>query len=97
VIAEAILLALLAQKPAAGPSDAGGDAPIVAAIKSDFESVAGPGSVVVDRAGGKLFSIRIAVPSLSSDFCNPIYERELKLFRLFPELNFDFYLRLRDR
>ena len=94
VVAEAILFVLLAgpvaeQMPETDPA-------IATAIKQDLESVAGPGSVDVDRASGKLFSIRIAVPTLSSDFCNPIYDRELKLFRLFPELNFDFYLRLRN-
>ncbi len=72
------------------------DPRVAAIIKSDFESIAGPGSVAVDRADGKLFNIRIAVPTLSSDFCNPIYDHEIKLFRLFPDLNFDFYLRLRD-
>ncbi|HWE48170.1 MAG TPA: hypothetical protein VG273_00170 [Bryobacteraceae bacterium] len=72
------------------------DPRVAAAIKSDFESLAGPGSVEVDRADGNLFNIRIAVPTLSSEFCNPIYDHELKLFRLFPDLNFDFYLRLRN-
>jgi hypothetical protein len=87
-MATGILFALstaLAQSPDA----------IADAIKSDLEAVAGPGSVVVDRADGRLFNVRIAVPTLSSDFCNPIYDREIKLFRLFPEFNFDFYLRLR--
>ena len=69
---------------------------VAEAIKADFESVAGPGSVIVDRANGRLFNVRIEVPTLSSEFCNPIYDREIKLYRLFPELNFDFYLRLRD-
>jgi hypothetical protein len=72
------------------------DPRVIAAIKSDFESIAGPGSVAVDKTDGKLFNIRIAVPTLSSDFCNPIYDHEIKLFRLFPDLNFDFYLRLRE-
>jgi hypothetical protein len=90
LIVEAILMAMLAGDPMATVPD------IAAAIKSDFESIAGPGSVDVDQTAGKLFSIRIAVPTLSSDFCNPIYDHELKLFRLFPDLNFDFYLRLRN-
>jgi hypothetical protein len=114
LIAQAILIALLADKPPVkvpepmAPAATAqhvavdwaavdwNDPRIVSTIKSDFESIAGPGSVAVDKTDGKLFSIRIAVPTLSSDFCNPIYDHELKLFRLFPDLNFDFYLRLRD-
>jgi hypothetical protein len=85
------------QDPAVmAPNIDANDPRVAAIIKSDFESIAGPGSVAVDRTDGKLFNIRIAVPTLSSDFCNPIYDHELKLFRLFPDLNFDFYLRLRD-
>jgi hypothetical protein len=109
LIAQAILIALLADKPPVKTPDAvppsaivppvavdWDDPRIIATIRSDFESIAGPGSVAVDKTDGKLFNIRIAVPTLSSDFCNPIYDHELKLFRLFPDLNFDFYLRLRD-
>jgi hypothetical protein len=108
LIVQVILIAVLADKPPVkAPEvmppaavlqnlDMDGDDPhVAAAIKSDFESIAGPGSVIVDRTDGNLFNIRIAVPTLSADFCNPIYDHELKLFRLFPDLNFDFYLRLR--
>jgi hypothetical protein len=108
LIVQAILLALLADTPPARVPDPVPPAPaaqgfavdwndprVAEVIKSDFELIAGPGSVDVDRTDGKLFSIRIVVPTLSSDFCNPIYDHELKLFRLFPDLNFDFYLRLR--
>jgi hypothetical protein len=108
LIVQAILIAMLASKPPVKAPEVRplaqsvqnsavdwDDPRVVAAIKSDFESIAGPGSVAVDRTDGKLFNIRIAVPTLSSEFCNPIYDHELKLFRLFPDLNFDFYLRLR--
>lgn len=69
---------------------------IVDAIRNDFEALAGPGSVEISTENGKLLSIRIAVPTLSLEFCAPIYEREIKLFRIFPELNFDFYVLLRQ-
>ncbi len=72
------------------------DAKIADAIRHDFESITGPGSVDVSTDNGRLLSIHILVPTLNSEFCNPIYDHEIKLFRLFPDLNFDFYVRLRE-
>jgi hypothetical protein len=70
---------------------------IAETIKSDIEAIAGPGSVDVSSSNGRLFNVRVAVPTLSVDFCGPIFEREVRLYRLFPDFNFDFYLRLRVR
>lgn len=72
------------------------EAQIAEAIRTDFEALAGPGSVEISTDNGKLLSIRIAVPTLSLEFCAPIYEREIKLYRIFPDLNFDFYVLLRQ-
>src|SRR5579863_5062102 len=62
-------------------------------IKKDIESIAGPGSVDVSIDHETLFSVRVAVPNFRTETCNPIYDVELKLYRFFPDLNFDFYLR----
>lgn len=71
----------------------GSNAELVGLIKKDIESIAGPGSVEVSVNNETLFSVRIAVPSFRTEVCNPIYDVELKLYRYFPDLNFDFYLR----
>ncbi len=65
------------------------------AIKTDIESISGPGSVDVSIDNKTLYSVRIFVPSFRTEICNRIYDRELKLYKLFPDLNFDFYLRLK--
>jgi hypothetical protein len=65
------------------------------AIKNDIESLAGPGAVEVSVDHETLFSVRVAVPNFRSEFCTPIYDRELRLYRLFPDYSFDFYLRLK--
>jgi hypothetical protein len=70
---------------------------LVKTIKSDIESISGPGSVDISIDHETLYSVRVAVPSLSPEICTPIYDRELKLYRYFPDLNFDFYLRLKDQ
>lgn len=72
-------------------------AELVGAIKKDIESVTGPGSVDISIDHETLYSVRVAVPSLSPEICSPIYDRELKLYRYFPDLNFDFYLRLKEQ
>lgn len=71
----------------------GSNAELVNVIKKDIESIAGPGSVDISIDHDTLFSVRIAVPSFRTEVCNPIYDVELKLYRYFPDLNFDFYLR----
>jgi len=63
------------------------------AIKTNLETISGPGTVDVSIDNETLFSVRIMVPSLGSEIRSPIYDRELELYRLFPGLNFDFYLR----
>jgi len=102
LIAETILAALLATKkippkppvPAAKPIAAPlGGTELAHNIKTDIESISGPGSVDVSVDHDTLFSVRVAVPDFASDICNPIFDRELKLYRLFPDYSFDFYLR----
>jgi copper chaperone CopZ len=71
------------------------DGPALArAIKTDLESISGTGNVDVSIDHETLFSVRIGVPSFSSDIYTRIYDRELELYRLFGDLNFDFYLRI---
>jgi hypothetical protein len=70
---------------------------LVGAIKSDIESISGPGSVDISIDHETLYSVRVAVPSFSPEICTQIYDRELRLYRYFPDLNFDFYLRLKDQ
>src|SRR5882724_12729465 len=97
LLAGTVLAMILATKPpvsapqsAAAPLQdlAGTEASIAQTIKSDFEAIAGPGSVEVSSANGRLFNVRIAVPTLSVDFCGPIFDREVRLYRLFPDFNF---------
>ena len=72
------------------------DGPALArAIKRDLEAISGPETVDVSIDHETLFSVRIGVPSFRSEIYTPIYDRALELYRLFPDLNFDFYLRLK--
>lgn len=61
------------------------------ALKTDFESIAGPGTVEVRIDEDTLFSIRIAMANFSPEVCTRLYDRELELYGLFPGLNFDFH------
>ena len=63
------------------------------AIKSDIESISGRGTVDVSIDSGTLFNVRIAIPSFTSKLYTELYDRELELYRVFPDLSFDFYLR----
>jgi hypothetical protein len=62
------------------------------AIKREIESISGPGTVDVSVQRETLVTVRIAVPRFSYDLYNRIFDRELELYRLFQDLNFDFYL-----
>lgn len=66
------------------------------AIKSDIELISGRGTVDVSIDSGTLFNVRIAIPSFSSKLYTELYDRELELYRVFPDLSFDFYLRLQE-
>lgn len=66
------------------------------AIKSNIESISGRGTVDVSIDSGTLFNVRIAIPSFNSKLYSELYERELELYRVFPDLSFDFYLRLQQ-
>jgi hypothetical protein len=101
---ELALAALLTTKETAPKAPAPASPPaalfgpeLVKTIKSDIESISGPGSVDISIDHETLYSVRVAVTSLSPEICSPIYDRELKLYRYFPDLNFDFYLRLKDQ
>jgi len=63
------------------------------AIKTDLESISGPGTVDVSIDSTTLFNVRIAVPGFSSAIYNQIFDRELEFYQAFRDLNFDFYLR----
>jgi hypothetical protein len=63
------------------------------AIQSDIESISGRGTVDVTIDSKTLFNVRIAVPRLSSEIYSKLFDRELEFYRVFPDLNFDFYLR----
>jgi hypothetical protein len=63
------------------------------AIQTDLEAISGHGTVDVSINSKTLFNVRIAIPGYSSDIYSQIYERELEFYRVFPDLNFDFYLR----
>jgi hypothetical protein len=80
--------------PAAPPAPVVFGAGLAKTIKAEIERISGPGSVDVTIDNETLFNVRIAVPEFREEFYTPIYDLELKLYRIFPELNFDFYLRL---
>jgi hypothetical protein len=61
------------------------------AIKTDLESISGPGTVNVGIDGETRFSARIAISVFNMRVCTQIYDREMELRQLFPDLNFDFY------
>jgi hypothetical protein len=61
------------------------------AIKTDLETIAGAGTVNVSVDRESSISARIAIRGFSSNVCTQIYNREMELHQLFPELNFDFY------
>jgi hypothetical protein len=63
------------------------------AIAADLESISGRGTVDVSIDSKTLFNVRIAIPGFNSEIYNRIYDRELEFYQVFPDLNFDFYLR----
>jgi hypothetical protein len=60
------------------------------AIKTDLESLAGPGTVNVRIVTETRFSVGIAMAGFNSKITAQIYDRERELRQLFPDLNFDF-------
>jgi len=62
------------------------------AIQADLESIAGRGTVDVSADSKTLFTVRIALPGVSSEIYRQIFDRELEFYRAFRDLNFDFYL-----
>jgi copper chaperone CopZ len=64
---------------------------LVRTIKTDLEAIAGTGTVSVTMDNKTSFSARIAIPGFSPKICKRIYDREVELRQLYPDLNFDFY------
>jgi copper chaperone CopZ len=64
---------------------------LVHTIKTDLESIAGPGTVNVSMDSKTSFSARITIPGFNPKICKQIYDREMELRQLYPDLNFDFY------
>ena len=60
-------------------------------IKTDLESIAGTGTVAVSIENRTHFSARVTLQSFSSKVCTQIYDRELELHQLYPDLTFDFF------
>lgn len=65
-------------------------------IKKELEAISGPGSVDISVDHQTLYNVRISVPSFRAEIYNPIYDRALELYKLYPDLSFDFYLRLKS-
>jgi len=64
---------------------------LVRTIKSDLETIAGAGTVNASMDSKTSFSARIAIPGFNPQICKRIYDREVELRQLYPDLNFDFY------
>ena len=97
-ILKAALVALLAVSGALAQSSTGrpaitasGGPELARAIKADLEAISGTGTVTVSTDNKTLYSARIAIPGFSPKICTQIYDREMELRQLFPDLNFDFY------
>jgi len=61
-------------------------------IKTDLEAIAGTGSVNVSVDGEtQLITARVAIPGFNARIYTQIYDRELELRQLFPDLKFDLY------
>jgi len=82
--------------PVATPLTITGGPALAKVIKSDIEAIAGPGSVDISIDHETLFSVRVAVPGLRTEIYTRIYDRVVDLYRQYPDLNFDFYLRPRN-
>lgn len=82
---------------AAAPLTVEGGPALAKAIKSDIETISGPGSVDVSIDHETLFSVRVAVPGFRMELWTRIYDHVVELYRQHPDLNFDFYLRPKAR
>jgi hypothetical protein len=74
------------------PVFSGGQA-LAKAIKTDIEGISGPGSVDISIDHETLFSVRVAVPGFRSELWKRIYDHVVELYKQYPDLSFDFYLR----
>ena len=61
------------------------------AVKAELESVAGSSTVEVTTESEFRFNVRITIQSFNSKICRQIYDREMGLHQLFPDVNFNFY------
>ena len=77
-----------AAQPAAVPQ---GGPELARAVKAELESIAGTGSVEVSTESQFRFNVRITIETFNSKICRQIYDREMGLHQLFPDVNFNFY------
>jgi hypothetical protein len=77
-----------ASRPAAVPL---GGPELARAVKAELESIAGSGTVDITTESEFRFDVRITLQSLNSKICRQIYDREMGLHQLFPDVNFNFY------
>ncbi len=100
LILDAVLAVILALPgtPSKPPSPSSGPAAIplggpelARAVKAELESIAGTGSVEVTTASEFRFNVRITIRTFNSKICRQIYDREMGLHQLFPDVNFNFY------
>ncbi len=77
-----------ASQPVAAPL---GGPELARAVKAELESIAGSGTVDVTTGSEFRFNVRITLQSFNSKICRQIYDREMGLHQLFPDVNFNFY------
>ncbi len=63
------------------------------AIKADIESISGRDTVDVSIGDKTLFTVRISIRDFNYEIYNRIFDREQEFYRVFRDLNFDFYVR----
>lgn len=99
ILLEAALLAILVDTPPAVKPPAPAPSSAIAsltgvelarALKQDIESIAGAGNVDVRLTRDNLYTVRISMATLNPKIGKEVYDRELELRGLFPNLNFDF-------
>ena len=101
LILDAVLAVILAlpgtpsKSPSPPPSEPTavplGGPGLARAVKAELESIAGTGSVEVATESEFRFNVRITIQTFNSKICRQIYDREMGLHQLFPDVIFDFY------
>jgi hypothetical protein len=100
LILDAVLAVILAlpgttskpPSPASQPAVASlAGAELARAVKAELESVAGAGSIDVTTESEFRFNVRITIQTFNSKICRQIYDHEMGLHQLFPDVSFNFY------